>query len=80
MGQRFRLKSKIDPADFPPQASVIVQALKTYGMIVADNGSPWFVSGTPSPIWDNDDLHDLDQLSGRDFVAVDTSKLPRPAP
>ncbi len=80
MGQRFRLRSKINPADFPPQAAVVVRALKTYGMIVADNGSPWFISGAPSPVWDNDQLRELAELRGRDFVAVDTSKLPKPTP
>jgi len=78
MGQRFRLKGRVDPSDFPPQAAVVVRALKTYGAIVADNGSPWFLSGAPNPGWDNDDLNDLNELSGRDFVAVDTTKLPRP--
>ena len=47
MGQRFRLKAKVDPADFSPQAAVVVRALRTYGAIVADNGSPWFISGDP---------------------------------
>ncbi len=53
-------------------------ALKRYGMILADNGSPWFISGAPSPGWNNDALHLLDRLHGSDFEVVDTSSLPHP--
>ena len=49
--------------------------MKTYGMIVADNGSNWYVSGAPSPRWSNDQLHALGALHGSDFEVVDTSKL-----
>jgi hypothetical protein len=78
MGQRFRLKASFDISGFPKQSRVILRALERYGMIVADNGSPWFVSGAPSPGWNNDDLHSLGRLEGSDFEAVDTSSLPRP--
>ncbi len=54
---------------------MILTALKTYGMIVADNGSPWFMSGVPDERWDNDMLHVLGQLHGADFEVVDTSTL-----
>ena len=53
-------------------------ALKRYGMILADNGSPWYVSGAPSSGWNNDDLHELRRVRGADFEVVDTSSLPRP--
>jgi hypothetical protein len=75
MGMRFRLRWNFPVADYPPQARVILRALKVYGMIVADNGSSWFVSGAPDPRWDNDQLHTLSQVKGSDFRAVDTSKL-----
>ena len=75
MGLRVRLKSSVDISRFGPQARVLLVALQRYGMILADNGSPWFVSGAPSPGWDDDDLHQLQQLHGSDFEVVDTSTL-----
>ncbi len=78
MGQRFRLKASVNISRFPRQSRIVLRALKRYGMIVADNGSSWFISGAPSPGWNNDDLHTLGRVSGRDFEAVDTSSLPRP--
>jgi hypothetical protein len=70
MGLRVRLKSSVDIAGLPRQARIIAQALKTYGMLLADNGSPWYVSGAPNPRWNDDALHQLDRLSGRDFEVV----------
>jgi hypothetical protein len=70
MGLRVRLKRSTSLRRLPPQARVIAQAMKTYGLLLADNGSPWYVSGAPSPKWDNDQLHALDRLSGRDFEVV----------
>ncbi len=78
MGQRLRLKASFDIASFPPQARVVLLALKRYGMILADNGSDWFVSGAPSPGWSNDQLHTLSRVTGSDFEVVDTSSLPHP--
>jgi hypothetical protein len=78
MGLRVRLKASVNISRLPRQARIVAQALKTYGMILADNGSPWFISGAPSPHWNDDALHELDQLSGRDFQVVDTSSLPHP--
>ena len=78
MGLRVRLKAAVDISGFPRQARVVLQALKTYGMIVADNGSSWYISGAPSPRWSNDDLHTLGRITGSDFEVVDTSSL-RPA-
>ena len=51
--------------------------MQTYGLIVADNGSDWYVSGVPSARWDNDQLHALDRITGRDFEVVDASSLNR---
>jgi hypothetical protein len=75
MGQRFRLKANFDISGYSPQARVILQALKTYGMILADNGSSWYISGAPNEGWDNDVLHELDNVYGSDFEAVDVSSL-----
>ncbi len=75
MGMRFRLKASYDVSRFSPQARAIAQAMKTYGLILADNGSPWYVSGAPDEHWSNDVLHELDALRGADFEAVDTSPL-----
>jgi hypothetical protein len=75
MGLRVRLKASIDISKLPPQARIVAQALKTYGMILADNGSSWYVTGAPSPHWSNDQLHALGTLTGADFEVVDTSKL-----
>jgi len=78
MGQRFRLKANYRIGGFPRQARVVLKALKRYGMIVADNGSAWYVTGAPNRHWDNDALHTLGDVPGRAFEVVDTSKLPRP--
>jgi hypothetical protein len=78
MGLRVRLKASVNIASFPRQARVVLRALQRYGMILADNGSPWYVSGAPSPHWSNDALHTLGRLTGADFEVVDTSSLPEP--
>ncbi len=78
MGLRVRLKASVNISGLPYEARVVAQALKTYGMILADNGSPWYISGAPNPRWNDDALHQLDQLSGNDFEVVDTSSLPHP--
>ena len=76
MGQRFRLKASFDISGFSPANQVILRALKTYGMFLADNGSAWYLSGVPDPRWDDDDLHTLQTgVHGRDFEAVDESSL-----
>lgn len=75
MGARFRLKADYDISGFPPELQVILQAMKTYGIMLADNGSNWYVSGVPDEHWDNEMLHLLDILTGNDFEAVDTSAL-----
>jgi hypothetical protein len=78
MGLRVRLKASVGTSSLPYQARVVAQALKTYGMILADNGSPWYISGAPNDGWNNDALHLLDGLTGRDFEVVDTASLPHP--
>ncbi len=75
MGQRFRLKAGFNVSGFAPQVQVILRALKKYGMILADNGSPWYICGAPDDRWDNDVLHQITQLRGSDFEAVDESSL-----
>jgi hypothetical protein len=75
MGQRFRLNASFDTAGYPYQARVVLEALKKYGMILADNGAPWYIGGVPDERWDNDALHTLQQLKGSDFEAVDSSSL-----
>jgi len=78
MGQRLRLKSGFDVSGFPRQSRIMLRALKRYGMILADHGSSWYVSGAPSPGWNNDDLHSLQGVPGSAFEVVDSSRLPRP--
>jgi hypothetical protein len=78
MGTRVRLKANVDISGYPKQARIVLQALKTYGMILADNGSNWYISGAPDPHWSNDALHALGGIKGSDFEVVDTSSLPHP--
>ena len=75
MGLRLRLKASFDINGFPPQARVVLEALKRYGMMVADNGSNWYISGAPDPGWSNDDLHTLGRVKGSDFEVVDPASI-----
>ncbi len=75
MGQRFRLKANFNMSGFAPPVQVILRALQKYGMILADNGSSWYLSGAPDDRWDNDVLHQITQLQGADFEAVNESSL-----
>jgi hypothetical protein len=76
MGQRFRLKAGFELSAAPARVRVILLAMQRYGLIMADNGSPWYISGAPDPRWDNDELHWLDaHLHGSDFEAVDAAAL-----
>jgi len=75
MGARFRLKADFDISRFSPANQVILNALKKYGMMIADNGSAWYISGAPDSRWDDDDLHRLTELKGQDFEAVDVAPL-----
>jgi hypothetical protein len=78
MGLRLRLRKGFPVSHYPRQSRIVLKALQRYGMIVADNGSDWYVSGAPSPGWNNDDLHSLGSVTGRNFEVVDTSSLPHP--
>jgi hypothetical protein len=75
MGARFRLRADFDISHFSPMNQVILTALKKYGMILADNGSSWFISGAPDSRWNDTDLHALTQITGSAFEAVDESSL-----
>jgi hypothetical protein len=75
MGLRLRLRANFPAARYPRQARVILRALKRYGMIVADNGSSWYISGAPDPRWDNDQLRTLHRVKGSDFRVVSTARL-----
>src|SRR5438128_1661372 len=75
MGLRLRLKASFDVRPFPRQARIVLVALKRYGMLLADNGSNWYISGAPSPGWSNDQLHTLGRVKGSDFEVVDASSL-----
>ena len=75
MGARFRLKASFDMSSFSPTNQVILTALKQYGMMLADNGSAWFLSGAPDAGWNNDDLHALTTIAGSNFEAVDATVL-----
>ncbi|HEY6150848.1 MAG TPA: hypothetical protein VIW19_10040 [Gaiellaceae bacterium] len=75
MGLRVRLKASFDVSRYPRQARIVLIALKRYGMIVADNGSNWYISGAPNKGWSNDQLHTLGQVKGSSFEVVDTSTL-----
>jgi hypothetical protein len=75
IGQRFRLRADFDISGFSPEVQVILRALKTYGLILADNGSAWYITGAPDERWDNDMLQELGQVHGSDFEALDVSSL-----
>ena len=73
MGVRLRLRADFDISGFSKSNQVILTALKRYGMFLADNGSPWFITGAPDPRWNDDELHTLNRVKGSDFEAVDES-------
>jgi hypothetical protein len=75
MGTWLRLSPSIDPNSFDPIVRPIVVALQTYGAIVADNGSPWYMSGAPDERWDNDKLRQLARIKGSDFQVLNTASL-----
>jgi hypothetical protein len=70
MGLRLRLKATFDVSGFPRQARIVLVALKRYGMLVADNGSSWYITGAPDPHWSNDQLHTLGRVKGSDLEVV----------
>jgi hypothetical protein len=73
MGLRLRLKAGVNTSGYGAQARVILEALSTYGMILADNGSPFYLTGVPDTHWDDDVLHALGTIKGSDFEVVDTT-------
>jgi hypothetical protein len=73
MGQRFRLRASFNVSTYSPDVQVILRAMQKYGMIVADNGSAWYISGAPDPRWNNSNLATLRNVVGSDFEAVDDS-------
>jgi hypothetical protein len=75
MGMRVRLKADFDVAGFPPSVQVILTALKTYGMFVADNGSDWYVSGAPDPRWNDEELAAIRRVPGRAFEVVEMGEI-----
>ncbi|MFO0702820.1 MAG: cell wall-binding repeat-containing protein [Candidatus Andersenbacteria bacterium] len=77
MGLRLRLKSSFDTSSFYGEARVVLEALKKYGMIVADNGADWFISGATDSRWDDTDLDQLKTVPGSAFEAVETGPLIR---
>lgn len=78
MGMRVRLKASYDISRFSPNCQVILKALKKHGMIVADNGGDWFVSGAPDPRWNDEELGTLKRVKGNDFEVVRMSDLTTP--
>jgi hypothetical protein len=75
MGMRVRLKAEYDISKFPASARVILSALKKYGMMVADNGGDWFVSGAPHPRWNDEELASVKKVRGKDFEVVRIEEL-----
>jgi hypothetical protein len=75
MGLRLRLKASFDISKFSPQNQVILTALKQYGMLLADNGSAWYITGVSDSRWNDSDLHLINGVHGSDFEVVDTSGL-----
>jgi len=84
MGLRLRLKASFDVSKYPKSVQVILTALKKHGIILADNGSNWYLTGAPDPRWNDDELRSLKQLKGRDFevaqVVTDEGKPIPPKP
>jgi hypothetical protein len=76
MGLRVRLRADYDVSRFSKETQVILRALKKYGMILSDNGSPWFITGAPNPNWDPDKLtEEMRSVKGSDFEVVDVSSF-----
>jgi hypothetical protein len=78
MGMRVRLKASTNISGYSPSMQVILRALKKYGMILADNGSNWFISGAPDPRWNDDDLNTLKGIKGSDFEVISMTNIVTP--
>jgi hypothetical protein len=77
MGLRLRLKESFDLSSYHGESLVILRALKRYGLIVADNGSSWYITGAPNPRWDDADLEQLKRVPGSAFEAVRSGSILR---
>jgi hypothetical protein len=75
MGERFRLKANYDISSYPTDVQVILRAMKKYGIILADNGSAWYISGKPDSRWNDTNLRAFSRLLGENFEAVDATVL-----
>ena len=75
MGLRVRLKANYDISGFPAEAQVILRCLKTYGMILADNGSDWFISGAPNNLWNDEAIGAIKRVKGSDLEVVQTGPI-----
>jgi hypothetical protein len=75
MGARLRLKASVDLSSFSASNQVILNAMKTYGILLADNGSSMYISGAPDSRWNNDDLHNLNQITAADFEVIELTPL-----
>jgi hypothetical protein len=80
MGTRVRLRADYDISGFPAEVQVILRALKKYGMIVADNGGPWYISGAPDARWNDEALHAISSVQGSDFEVLDFGAGPTGPP
>ena len=78
MGLRLRLRADFDTSGYTGDSRVILEALKKYGLIVADNGSNWFITGATDSRWDDDDLNQLKNVPGSAFEVVDTGPIVKP--
>lgn len=78
LGMRVRLKASVDISGFSPVMQVILRALKKYGLILADNGSNWFISGAPDPRWNDDELNTLKNIKGSQFEVVKMTNIVTP--
>ena len=75
MGLRLRLKAGYSLAGFSGESLIVLEALKRYGLIVADNGSPWFITGAPDPRWSDEDLEQIKRVPGSEFEAVESGPI-----
>ena len=75
MGLRLRLKASFSLAGYHGEALVVLRALKRYGLIVADNGSSWYITGAPDPRWNDEDLNQLKTVPGSAFQAVESGRI-----
>jgi len=75
MGMRVRLKADYDISGFPPSVQVILKALKKYGMILADNGGNWFITGAPDTRWNDEELSALRRVKGSSFEVIKMEQL-----